>query len=437
MTQKQDIMKKLTLTISLIALFQLICTDLYSQNHIKIDASFYSEVLDTVKKVDIYLPGDYYVNTEQQYATIYYLHGGNGDQNSGQTKAMWYYNIHSQDTTITSPAAIFVCPDGSCEPYVGSVWVNSVLYGNYEDYVMQDVVNFVESNFRAFPDKNFRMITGTSMGGFGSSWLSVNYPEKFRACFPYIGVFLSFPDTTLSAWRTMCYEQNGSYNLNYNAGFETQALITGCGGWSPNLNIEPYHVEIIFDTLGNWVDTVLSKWYQFDVSRKVKDLPTENELSWFLGCGTTDYMITYPAYQIFMDSLNHYGIGYDSYFFEGGHVFDVETWMAGMHWMDSIINYSFQTMGIEITRQPTDHLTVYPNPASSQINISYQLNDANKVKIEIFNQKGQQLEQVLSRKQQKGKHHMEWNISNYPPGIYFCQLQIGNEMITKKIIKTK
>ena len=428
-------MKKLVLiSVSLLCGFVF---NLNAQSFIKIDASFYSEALDTVKKVDVYLPLDYYEHPEQQYATIYYLHGGSGDQNSGHTKAMLYYNLHSQDTTITSPPAIFVCPDGSCEPYHGSMWVNSELYGNYEDYFMQDVVNFVESNFRALPDKNFRMITGVSMGGFGSAWMSVNYPDKFRACFPFAGVFLSFPDTTLNTWRTLCYEENGSYNLHYNAGNNTQLFFTACGAWSPNMDIEPYHVEIPFDTLGNWVDTVLNKWCQFDVSRKVKNLPGENELAWFLGCGTTDFMTTYPAYLTFMDSLNHYGIGYDSHFFEGGHVLDTETWMAGMHWMDSIINHSFLTMGIEIVVQTSDQLSVYPNPVSDKINISYRLNDNCLVKINWLNQLGHQMSQILNRKQQKGEYNLNWNISTYPPGSYFITLQTDMGIVTKKIIKLK
>ena len=426
-------MKKLILTISVIALFQLICTDLNSQNFIKLDASFYSEVLDTVKKVEIYLPGDYYEHPEQQYATIYFLHGGVGDQNSGHTEAMWYYNLHSQDTTITSPPTIFVCPDGSCEPYGGSYWGNSELSGNYEDYVMQDVISFVESNFRAFSDKNFRLITGTSMGGFGSAWLSVNNPDKFRATFPYISGFLSFPDTMLNTWRTFCYEENGSYNLNPNAGSKTLLFLTGCGGWSPNMNIEPYHVEIPFDTMGNWVDTVLSKWYQFDVSRKVKDLPGENELSWFLGCGTLDYMITYPAYLIFMDSLNHYGIGHDSYFFEGGHVFDVETWMAGMHWMDSIINQSFKTLGIETVNQSLDQLRLYPNPASNQIVIVYDWHGATEIQIEIFDFLGQKMDGFMVFP--PARKEIPIDISNYPAGTYFCKLTNGDKVFATKFIK--
>ena len=58
-----------------------------AQNYMKLDASFYSEVMDEVKNIDIYLPADYYVNPDQQYATIYYLHGGGGNQNEGTADA--------------------------------------------------------------------------------------------------------------------------------------------------------------------------------------------------------------------------------------------------------------------------------------------------------------------------------------------------------------
>ncbi len=415
----------------------LLCSLALSLNaqYMKLDASFYSQALDEVKKVDIYLPTDYYENLEQEYAVIYFLHGGGGNQNSGAQRASIYYSMYSQDTTISSPPAIFVCPDGSCEPYLGSLWVNSVLYGNYEDFVVHDLITFIETNFRAFSDKNFRIITGTSMGGFGSSWLSVNHTDKFRACFPFISAFISLPDTTLNTWRNMCYDQNGSYNLNYNAGFETRAFFTAAGAWSPNMEIEPYNVEIPFDTLGNWVDTIVDKWYQFDVARKVKNLPKENELAWFLGCGTTDYMITYPAYQVFMDSLDFYDIAYDHYYFEGGHVFDPDTWVAGCHWMDSIINYSYQTMGVEIIKIEESTFNLYPNPARQTLNISFSTSEPKTASIIIFNQMGQKLKTIKLGNVTLGNHEIAVDISILENGIYFLQLQVEKSIITKKFIK--
>jgi enterochelin esterase-like enzyme len=425
--------KKLTIIISV----SLLCGFVFNinaQNFIKIDASFYSEVFDEVKYIDIYLPADYYVNPEQYYATIYYLHGAGGDQNSANTDAMWYYNMHIQDTTITSPAAIFVCPDGSCEPYRGSCWMNSDLYGPFGNYFMQDVIGFVESNFRAKPDKNFRLITGVSMGGYGSARFSVNYPDMFRACVPSIG-FLSMPDTLMNAWKDLYYTENGSYVPAVSNGTNTQLLLTMSGGLSPNTANPPCYVDFPFDTLGNWVDTVLNRWYENDLSRKVKNLPDEHELAWFMICGTEDYMVTHPTYQVFTDSLDFYGIEYDFSYFEGGHVFHPESWMKAVHWMDSIIDLSYQTLGIPGYQKGFDNFNVYPNPASDQLTISYKSKVAGTILISIINFNGQLMETVGNEFKPAGEYRFVRNISDYKPGVYFCRVQIGNEMVTKKIIK--
>lgn len=187
--------------------------------------------------------------------------------------------------------------------------------------------------------------------------------------------------------------------------------------------------------MGNWVDTVLNKWYQFDISRKVKDLPGENELSWFLGCGTLDYMITYPAYQVFMDSLNFYDIGYDYNYFEGGHVYNAETWIKGLHWIDSIVNHSYQTMGIEIIKQNKNQLMVYPNPVSDQTKIEFTLSDNKSVYFDLHNIAGKVVTSSNFGIISKGKHSVSWDTQDLPSGIYFLRLQVGNEVVTKKIIK--
>ncbi|MFO7614275.1 MAG: alpha/beta hydrolase-fold protein [Bacteroidales bacterium] len=426
-------MKKLTL-ISL-ALWCGVVLNTNAQNYIRIDTSFYSQALDEVKMINVYLPVDYYQNPEQEYAVIYYLHAANGNQNSSHTYAKWYYDIHVEDTTITSPPAIFVGPNGDCQPYAGSLFVNSELYGNYEDYVMQDVIGFIENNYRVIQDKNFRLITGTSMGGFGSANLSTTYPDQFRAAFPYIG-FPSMPDTTLETWKNLYYLEQGSYFPDcFSGGFNTSLLCTMCGGLSPNVNNPPNYVDFPFDILGNWIDDVLDRWYEHDASRKVKDLPDENELAWFLACGTVDYMCTYPAYLQFMDSLDFYGISYDYYFFEDGHIFYLPAWEAGVHWMDSIINLSFMTIGITDIEKSQGYLAVYPNPVFNQLNLTYHVTQPGMVNIRILDQQGRQVAEVLNAYQERGTHQKAWRMGSQAAGLYLIRMQTANTVMTKKIIK--
>lgn len=412
--------------------------NLNAQNFIKIDTSFYSEVLDTVKMVDVYVPSDYYQNPNQDYGTIYYLHGAGGDQNEGITEATLYYQVHAQDSTITSPAAIFVCPDGSCEPYMGSMWLNSPLYGNYEDYFMEDVISFVEDNFRAIRHKNFRAISGLSMGGCGSAWLAINNPDSFRVCFPFIGG-VALPDTALNAMRTMLYDQNRSYVLNYNAGFITQVYMTILGGWLPNMDLPPYFIEMPFDTLGEWVDTTVNKMYNFDCSRKVKELSASDSLAWFLGTGLYDIMMTYPGYLMFIDSLEFYGLEYKSHFFNGGHEYNEYTWKLGLNFIDSILYQSFVNSpylpnSINSTSASIP-FKVYPNPISDFVNITYQLSKPCKVKLEIRDIYGKLLAVIEDGKKQLGEISLRYNLSEYAVGVYFIRIESEEGITTKKIIK--
>ncbi len=57
------------------------------------------------------------------------------------------------------------------------------------------------------------------------------------------------------------------------------------------------------------------------------------------------------------------------------------------------------------------------------------------VNIHIHNLQGQLLSSINVGKQQKGKYTIDRNISEYPPGIYFLHLQIGSEVVIKKLVK--
>ncbi len=103
---------------------------------------------------------------------------------------------------------------------------------------------------------------------------------------------------------------------------------------------------------------LLSKWSQHEVIRRVKDLPDENELAWFLICGKQDNLAFFPSHREFTDSLDFYGIGYDTSYFEGTHEFDTESWMKAIHWMDSIIDHSYKTLGISEYRQAFGNINV-------------------------------------------------------------------------------
>jgi len=406
----------------------------------RINASFYSQALDTTQKAVIWLPNDYYMNLDIRHPVIYYLHGAGGNQNESLQFAMHYFSTHAENPLSDSmPAAIIVSPDGSCKPYLGSYWVNSALYGNFEDYVISDLIPFIESEFRVMPDKNFRFVTGYSMGGYGSAHLALKHPDKFRACAPMSAGHLSYTDSLMNGWLNTLYEENGSYHFTYNAGQVTKLFFTASGGFSPNLDITPYFIEMLWDTTGMMVDTVWAKWQNYNCSNMVSSLSPEQNLSFFLICGTEDEYGCYPPYLMFADSLEKYNINYRSIYNAYGHgPTDPVANAAMWRWIDSLAFVAYKTVGIEESfNNSSKALSIYPNPTSDIVIIGYELIASENVIISIFNGAGQEIYRFDEGKKEKGKQFYNWDSKNFPNGNYFCRVQIGNETITKKIIKVQ
>ncbi|MBE9491946.1 MAG: T9SS type A sorting domain-containing protein [Bacteroidetes bacterium] len=78
---------------------------------------------------------------------------------------------------------------------------------------------------------------------------------------------------------------------------------------------------------------------------------------------------------------------------------------------------------------------VFPNPSSNNISLEFELTESTFVSIELFNAVGSQLMVIENASFTMGRHNISHDIGALPEGIYFCRLQIGNEIYTRKIIK--
>jgi hypothetical protein len=78
-----------------------------------------------------------------------------------------------------------------------------------------------------------------------------------------------------------------------------------------------------------------------------------------------------------------------------------------------------------IPAHPTIHLSISPNPLTTQTEISYSLPDAGMVTLEIFDHVGKKIKTVVSEQKSEGTHHIGFNSSGIPAGIYYCELLMG------------
>jgi len=90
-----------------------------------------------------------------------------------------------------------------------------------------------------------------------------------------------------------------------------------------------------------------------------------------------------------------------------------------------------------------NHLNIYPNPFLNNTNISYKLEKASDVSLEVFNTKGQRVKKLVNAKQTKGEQVIHWDGKDETgkacsSGIFVIKLIQDNiKIITKKVTLIK
>jgi len=80
-------------------------------------------------------------------------------------------------------------------------------------------------------------------------------------------------------------------------------------------------------------------------------------------------------------------------------------------------------------------VSILPNPFTSDLKINFSLPSDQPVSIRVFDLLGNKSISILEDHLQKGRQSLTGNLEGFLPGIYFCRIQVGNEIVIKKIIK--
>lgn len=130
----------------------------------------------TERTILVYLPPDYDASTKR-YPAVYFLPGF-GDR-SMDTPAE---EINKLVLGGTIQEMIIVVVPGD-NRFGGAFYVNSPVTGNWEDFVVQEVVGYVDSHYRTIARVESRGLSGHSMGGFGSLNIAMLHPDLFGAVY--------------------------------------------------------------------------------------------------------------------------------------------------------------------------------------------------------------------------------------------------------------
>lgn len=231
----------------------------------------------TKRSIIIYLPPSYETLLEKRYPVLYLLHGGRGFTNTTWIGGGYLvgFNIKNvMDRLITNGKLhemIIVMPDTNSKRYLGTLYTNTPVLGNYEDYLTRNLIEYVDSHYRTLPQSASRGIAGHSLGGYGAIYLAMKHPETYAAVYGHESSALEFDEYVPSYYsnflsavkvtntQDMAEFQKATSNIKVRFAFPAS--------FSPNPNNPPFFVDWPWELVGGElkrIEPIWKKWLQFE-----------------------------------------------------------------------------------------------------------------------------------------------------------------------------
>ncbi|MEU3352928.1 alpha/beta hydrolase-fold protein [Streptomyces sp. NPDC037389] len=128
--------------------------------------------------VNVLLPDDYHTSG-RTYPVLYMLHGGGGD-------FIEFDRMGIRELTAGKPI-ILVMPDGGKTGWYSNPVRSNVGPRNWENFHINQLIPWIEANFRTYAEYDGRAIGGFSMGGFGALKYTAKYYGHFASVSSYSG----------------------------------------------------------------------------------------------------------------------------------------------------------------------------------------------------------------------------------------------------------
>ncbi|TAM92005.1 hypothetical protein EPN42_02085 [bacterium] len=290
------------------------------------------------RPLPVYLPPGYDPEGSRRYPTLYCLHGFTGSAAALAAARVWSLNpIQWLDRLIVEgrvPPAILVLVDGLTR-YGGSQYVNSALNGNYADYVVRDVVGYVDRTFRTVARPEGRGLFGKSSGGFGTLHLVMEYPGHFAAAASQSGdayfQYCYLPDF-VNVQRA--FERHGGLagfvaafdaeKKKSNGSVEVMNIVGMAAAYSPRPGArEPFDIEFPFDLrTGRLREDIWARWLRFDPALVCEERIAEFRAlrTLYVDCGRRDQYALDLGARILVDRLREHGIAVQHEEFDDDHM---------------------------------------------------------------------------------------------------------------------
>ena len=147
-----------------------------------------SKILGINRRLTVYTPYGYEANPKAKYPVLYLLHGAGGDEEAWSSMGRTAQILDNLIAKGLAKPMIVVMPNGNPNQQAAQTfglptteydWRDPANRNLYVQSLVEEIVPFIEKNYRTVAKKSHRAIAGLSMGGGHTIAASGMYPNAF------------------------------------------------------------------------------------------------------------------------------------------------------------------------------------------------------------------------------------------------------------------
>jgi Putative esterase len=278
---------------------------------------FYSNALGEDRTALVYLP-DGYDTSGEAYPVMYYL-GGVGCMAGNWCSAESGHRIHTAlDEMIGAgqiEPLIFVEIDPGSFPWAPDLPMNSFLAdselnGNHETAVIEDLVPWIDTNFRTLADREHRFVAARCVGSLGAARLALRHSELFAGFATSVGSGAVEGLPYMIGLILADYPEGPPYEYSPVAGEWSYFLFMWSAALSPNMTNPPWYIDLPLDDQGNLIPDVFDRFMDHSFGRFAAEFATTGRQTRIFMLGGAADPLYLPQTMIFAANLDATGVPY-------------------------------------------------------------------------------------------------------------------------------
>jgi enterochelin esterase-like enzyme len=214
------------------------------------------------REVTVYLPPSYAADQARRYPVVYLLHGYGGRDDTFTERLARLAESGDRLAPAQGFSQVIVVTPNAYTLHKGSMYSSSPVTGDWERFIAEDLVAYMDGHYRTLADRMSRGLAGHSMGGYGALRIGMKRPDVFSSLYVMSACCLTAnrsprPESMAAAAAIKTREQ--AEEAARAPGFGPSTTLASAAAWSPNPKNPPLYIDLPVKD-GKVQPDVVAKW---------------------------------------------------------------------------------------------------------------------------------------------------------------------------------